>query len=141
MSGESRRHLAEALALVRRRGYAMAANGPAMRALRKARILKSGQARDAGWRNAAVELSGRLSLPELQLGDPRDAGPEGVDFIAAPVFSPTGPVNLQLAITGLSANLDRRTLARFAERLCSVAATITSATYGHGPDETEWNET
>lgn len=135
LTGATRTHLLAAFPLIRSRGYAMVANGPAMRALRRARGLPAGLLRGDGGRDPVRDMLGQLSAAELQLVRAGDAGAEGVGYIAAPVFSPGGTVSLQVVITGMPTRLDARTIEHFAERLCAAAAVITSETHGRRPGE------
>jgi DNA-binding IclR family transcriptional regulator len=133
--GERRQYLLAAFSLVRERGYALVASGPAMRALRRARAQPPGQVRSDAALRSVHQLVGRLSAPELQMADARDAGAEGVSYIAAPVFSPNRTVSFQVVITGMPTNLDARSIKHFAERLCATAAIITNETHSWRPGE------
>lgn len=97
-----------AFPLIRQRGFAMAAHGPG---------------------------AGQLTPDELQLIAAADAGPGGVGTITAPVFSPTGEVSLQLVLSGLPSHLGAHEIARYAEKLCATAASITSETHGRKPPQ------
>jgi len=132
LSEGARAHLLASFPLIRRRGYAMVASGPGMRELRRLRMLPIARRND-DWQDTLLTQVGRLSLPELQVATARDAGPEGINYIAAPVFSPTGTVPFQVVVTGLAANLDTRTIEHHAGRLCAAAAVITSETHGCRP--------
>lgn len=78
-------------------------------------------------------MVGRLSLRELQLLRISEVGSEGISYISAPVFSPTGTVSLQLVISGMSRILSVAKIERYAERLCATAALVTSETHGRKP--------
>jgi len=135
LSEEVRQHLLAAFPLVRRRGYAMAANGPSSGHSREATVLPVDQIRDAAYWASVFELVGHLSPNEIQLFDAADAGANGISTISAPVFSPSGQVIFQLVITGLPGDLSVQKIERYAQRLCAVAALITSETHGRRPND------
>jgi DNA-binding IclR family transcriptional regulator len=135
MSKNMRAHLLAAFPLIRRRGYAMTANGPGMRKLRQATFLPIDQIRGEAYWASIFELVGRLSAKELQLADAGEAGADGISYIAAPVFSPAGTVSLQVLISGMPTNLSVKTVRHYAERLCAAAAIITSETHGKRPKD------
>jgi DNA-binding IclR family transcriptional regulator len=135
LSEAIRTHLLASFPLVRRRGYAIAANGPNTGHTREAMFLPVDQIRDAAYWASVFELVGHLTPNEVQLFDLADAGAEGIAYITAPVFSPAGKVSLQLVISGLPSDLSGHTIERYAERLCATAALITSETYGRRPND------
>lgn len=135
LSDAIRAHLLSVFPLVRRRGYAVAANGPTTNHSRGATFLPIGQVRDVAYWASVFELVGQLSADEIQLADIKDAGPAGIAYLSAPVFSPAGKVSFQLVISGLPSNLDTQTAERYAERLCAAAALITSETHGKRPQD------
>jgi DNA-binding IclR family transcriptional regulator len=114
LSAALRTHLQSAFPLIRRRGYAIAANGPGTGRLREATVRPADQVRDqAYW--------------SFGLGE---AGADGISYIAAPVFSPNGVVSLQLVISGMPRNLRSQQIERYAARLSATAALITNETHG-----------
>jgi DNA-binding IclR family transcriptional regulator len=127
-------HLLAAFTLVRRRGYAMAANGPSSGHSR-ATFLPADQIRDAAYWASVFELVGHLSPNEIQLLNAGDAGADGISTISAPVFSPAGQVSFQLVITGLPNDLSVQKIERYAQRLCATAALITNETHGRRPSD------
>lgn len=130
-----RQHLRATFPLVRHRGYAIAANGPATGTSRRATVLPIDQVRDAAYWSSVFEMVGHLTPSEVQLFDLADAGANGFSYIAAPVFSPAGSVSLQLVISGLPSALTIPDAERYAERLCATAALITGETHGRRPQE------
>lgn len=130
---DRRRHLLNAFPLIRRRGYAIAAYGPSTRNAREATVLPIGQLRDAAYWSAVYRLVRELSLEEIQIFNIREAGPDGISYLSAPVFSPTGAVSLQLVISGMPRTLSAAKIERYADRLCAAAALITSETHGRMP--------
>ena len=79
------------------------------------------------------EMVGRLTPNEVQLFDIGDVGPDGISYIIAPVFTPTGAVSLQLVLSGMPSNLSIGEIERYAEKLCATATSITSETHGRNP--------
>lgn len=135
LSEAMRAHLLAAFPLVRRRGYAIAANGPNTSHSRQTMFLPVDQIRDAAYWASVFELVGHLSPNETQLFDVNDAGADGISYISAPVFSPSGKVSFQLVITGLPSDLGAQKIESYAKRLCATAALITSETHGHRPND------
>jgi DNA-binding IclR family transcriptional regulator len=133
LSKAGRTHLRGAFPLIRRRGYAMAARGPRTRDDHPTSVLPAGQVRDETYWSAVFKRLGQLSLKELQLVNVSEVGSDGIGYVSAPVFSPTGTVSLQLVISGLPKLLSATKIERFAERLCATAALITSETHGRRP--------
>jgi DNA-binding IclR family transcriptional regulator len=134
LSEAMRAHLLAAFPLVRQRGYAIAANGPNTSHSRQTMFLPIGQIRNAAYWASVFELVGHLSPNELQLFDVNDAGADGISYISAPVFSPSGTVSFQLVITGLPSDLSIQKIEGYAERLCAAAALITNETHGRRPN-------
>ncbi len=128
------RHLLAAFPLVRRRGYAIAANGPATSQSRQAMFRATGQIRDEAYWASVFGLVGQLSPPEIQIMESADAGAAGISYISAPVFSPAGQVAFQLVISALPDDLSAQTIERYASRLCAAAALITGETHGRRPE-------
>ncbi len=135
MSEAIRMHLLAAFPLARRRGYAIAANGPNTNHSRQAMFLPIGQIRDAAYWASVFDLVAHLSPNEIQLFDVAAAGADGISYISAPVFSPAGKISFQLVISGLPSDLNLRQIERYAERLCTTAALITSETHGRRPND------
>lgn len=133
LSGEARDHLRRALEAVRRRGYSISGSGPAFRALRQFTREPVGyQAEETYWAGLR-QLVADLSCREIQLLDLAEAGAEGVSYITAPVFAPSGEVALELTISGLPASQTVAELERYVERLRAAAAIVTGETHGRMP--------
>jgi DNA-binding IclR family transcriptional regulator len=130
----ARERLHAALPLIRSRGYALAANGSDFGHKREALAPAAGKVQDEAYWSSVFGMVSRLTPNEMQIVDPADANEKGISYIAAPVFSPSGAVSLQLVITGLPTTLSVAEIDRYAEKLCAVAATITSETYGRPPE-------
>ncbi len=129
----ARDHLARSLAVIRRRGYAMSGSGPAFRALRHFTVAPVGYQKDEAYWAGLRQLIADLTEREMQLLDFAEAGADGISFITAPVFSPTGQVTLELSLGGLPQNLTRREIEHHVERLCAAAAVVTRETHGRAP--------
>ena len=133
MSAPMRQHMLRAFPEIRRRGYAMAANGPGMRWFSDATILPIEPACDA---TAAAQLQHRIdeiAPAEYQMLDLAEAGAAGVNYISAPIFSPEGEVRLELVLSGLPAGLGAGEIERYANRLCVAAEIVTNETRGRAP--------
>lgn len=128
-----REHLIATFPLVRRRGYAIAANGPNTDSARRTMVLPIDQLRDDAYWASAYELVSRLTRHEIQLHDLAAVGPEGISYIAAPVFSPNGSVSLGLLLSGLPNTLGAKDAEHYAHRLRATAALITHETHGLQP--------
>lgn len=126
--------LLAALPIIRARGYAIAANGPSLSHSREATVLPTDKIRNEAYWSSVFEMVSQLTPREVQLLDLEQAGTDGISYLSAPVFSPTGAVSLQLVVTGLPTNLGIGEIKRYAERLCATAAYITSETHGRRPD-------
>lgn len=133
LSDSMRDYLKTALDVIRQRGYIIAANGNALRALRQTATFPIDRQRDDAYWSRVHELIGALSEKEIQLLQIADAGNEGVSYISAPVFSPTGAVTLELALSGMPENLSAEEIERYAQRLRATAAIVTSETHGRMP--------
>jgi DNA-binding IclR family transcriptional regulator len=128
-----REHLLAAFPLIRARGFAVAANGASSGRSRRAMVMPNNEVRNAAYWAGVFELVGQHSPNEIQLFDLAEAGPMGVSYMAAPVFSPTGSVAFALVVSGLPTGLGPRDIETYAERLCATAAVITSETHGRRP--------
>lgn len=126
-------YLKSALGIIRQRGYVIAANGGALKALRQMVTFSNHQRRDEMYWSRVQDLIGALSEREILLFNIADAGSDGVSYISAPVFSPSGSVTLELALSGMSDNLSIAEIERYAERLRTAAAVVTSETHGRMP--------
>lgn len=133
LSDPLRDYLKTALGLIRQRGYAIAANGDALRALHQIAAHPVQRQSDDAYQLRIAELIGALSEKEIQLFSIADAGNADISYISVPVFSPLGTVALELALTGMPDNLSVAEIERYAERLRATAAIITSETHGRMP--------
>lgn len=133
LSDSSRDYLKTALGVIRQRGYAIAANGDALRALHQTATHPVNRESNDAYRSRLCELIGALSEKEIQLFDIADAGSAGISYISVPVFSPLGTTTLELALTGMPDNLSVEEIERYAERLRATAAIVTSETHGRTP--------
>jgi DNA-binding IclR family transcriptional regulator len=132
-SGAMRDYLLRALPVIRQRGYVIAANGPALRALRQTTTLPLHRQRDEAYWQRLHQLIGELTEREVQLLDIDDAVAEGVSYISVPVFSPSGSVAMELALSGMPEGLSRSEIERYIERLRAAASIVISETHGRLP--------
>lgn len=128
-----RDHLRMSLEVIRRRGYAIAANGDKLRALRKTATLPIDRQRNSAHLERVRQLVSELTEKEIQLLDIADVIKDGVSYISAPVFSPAGTVAMELTVSGMPDNLTLQEIEHYAERLRAVAAIVTSETHGRRP--------
>jgi len=133
LSKALRKHTFAAIAAIRRRGYAIAANGSAMRVLRQSMTSSDGYIRNDAYWAAVRDAMNAMSEDELQLLNIPSKPTTGLRYIAAPVFSPDGSVSLELVTTGLPSNLGAKEIGRYAERLCAAAAVVTGEVHGRYP--------
>ena len=133
LSKALRKHTFAAIAAIRRRGYAMAAHGPATRALRRSMSSPNAYIRNDAYWTALRGAIGVMSEDELQVLHIPSKPTTGLRYIAAPVFSPDGSVSLELVATGLPSNLGAKEIERYAERLCAAAAVVTGEVHGRYP--------
>jgi DNA-binding IclR family transcriptional regulator len=125
--------LLDALALIRGRGYALAANDSTWRKLRQATVIPAGRSRDVAHWSMIHELVGKLTRDEIQLADPGAADIRPFAQIVAPVFSPDAAVAFQLVLSGLPSTLTPRKLERYVEKLLATAASVTNQMNGCVP--------
>jgi DNA-binding IclR family transcriptional regulator len=134
LSDVAHERLARSLELMRERGYGIAGSGPVLRALRQFTSIPIGyQGEDAYWAGLHQLLSD-LSEREIQMLDIREAGAEGVSYITAPVFAPSGEVTLELSLSGLPSSLAVPDIAHMIDRLRAATAIITNEIRGRLPN-------
>lgn len=129
-----KQHILAAFPVIRRRGYAMAANGTAIRRLMQAAVIPLGQHTHDIPSSTFSEHPPEIPPEEFQLLDFADAGGKGVNYMAAPVFSPEGDICFEILMSGLPVNLDEGELQRYAARLVQLADTVTKETRGRKPE-------
>ena len=128
-------YLTRAMAVVRQRGYSMAAAGPALRRMRLA-VTDYTQSDDIhSLKEQVIALAGELSLDELQLFNLDEDKSYQLGHISAPVFNAKGAVVMEIAVTGGVDLLAAPEVSRYAERICAAAAFVTSETHGRVPVE------
>ncbi|NGY04015.1 IclR family transcriptional regulator [Solimonas terrae] len=130
---EMRTHMRKALAVIRERGYALAANGPAMQSVWQLIWEHATHFRSERYWAQMQRLLGALSNDELQLLSLDQVGSLRLAYISAPVFSASGEVLLSISLSGFTRRLEARAVARMAEHLCNAAAQVTAATRGRIP--------
>lgn len=133
LSAAARARLTASLALIRRRGYSMAANGVGLRRLVQATVVPIGQAGDATGELASLAAGADIPLEEYQMLAFEEAGGKGVSYLAAPVFSPDGEVGFEILLSGLAAGLSAAEFNRCAARLLLAADLVTKEIRGRKP--------
>lgn len=128
-----RAYLLQSLEVIRKRGYAMAANGPAMKSVWQVIWEHAANFRDESYWTQMRSLLGELSRDELQLLALDNIESTRLAYISAPVFSPTGEVVLSISMSGFADSVDAGTVSRYIERLAAAAANVTSETHGRMP--------
>ncbi len=124
-----RRQYAEALALVRERGYGVVLDSATrhrlMERLRASRELDGERGLDAH-----DEVLVELALDDYALLEGSDEAEHAVTALTAPVFSPEGDVILVLTLVGFSAPLRGDALPRYAARMFEATTAIQGAIAG-----------
>jgi DNA-binding IclR family transcriptional regulator len=133
LSAAAREHLAASLPVIRRRGYSMAANGTGMRRLVQATIVPIGQRIQGDTGLQLLAEDSEIPLEEFQLLSLADAQGKGVNYLAAPIFSPEGEVSFEILISGLPVNLNEREFAHYTSRLLLAADIVTKEIHGRKP--------
>ena len=128
-----RAFMLSALEVIRKRGYAMAANGPAVKSVWQVIWEHAANFRDESYWAQMRSLLGELSRDELQLLTLEHIGPVRLAYLSAPVFSPAGEVVLSISMSGFADDLDAAAVSRYVERLRTAAANVTSETHGRVP--------
>lgn len=131
LTAEILEHLNKAIPLIRRRGFSMAAAGRGLHGLIKATVLPAHL--DGEDFPSAMAGVGQVSAAEFQMQDWGDAQGAGVDYVAAPVFSPDGEVCLEIVMSGLPVSLGRQDLERYTAKLLQAADVVTSEIRGRKP--------
>lgn len=126
-------YLHDALAKVRERGYSIACNGDAIRALHQTATVSNHRDTDTTYWEQVRGLLSRLTKNEILLLDIADAGDAGVGYISAPVFAPDGSVAMEISVSGMPDKLPLAEIEQIAQRVRGVAAIITSETHGRAP--------
>ena len=130
--------LIEALKLVRKRGCSIALAGPALKKMRQAVTAYADNNDEEALRTQVISLTGELSLDELQLTELESTRSYQLSHISAPVFNSKGMVVMEIALTGGLDLLSTSEISHYAERLCAVAAFVTSESHGRIPLGSSW---
>ncbi|MDB5970360.1 MAG: transcriptional regulator, IclR family [Hydrocarboniphaga sp.] len=136
---EMRVYLRSALETIRLRGFAVAADGPAVKSVWQMIWDHAAKFHDAHYWAQMRRLLGDLSKDEFQLLTlDRDASLR-LAYISAPVFSAGGEVVLSMSMSGFAGNFDGGEALQLAERLCTAAAHVTGETHGRRPRVGAWS--
>lgn len=128
-----REHLLATMPAIRRRGFSMAAEGVGLHQLIKATVIAPGQSDEEVLSAAAITGAGEISASEFQMLDWDEAQGRGVNYVAAPVFSPDGDVCLEIVMSDLPEGLGRTEMERYAAKLVQAADLVTSEIRGRKP--------
>jgi DNA-binding IclR family transcriptional regulator len=133
LSAAARQHLLAAFPEIRRRGYAMAANGLGLCKLCEATIVPIGRGPSAAPALSSLIGSADIPLEEYQMLRLDDDQGKGVNYIAAPIFSPEGEACLEILMSGFPVGLKVEDIERYAVRLMLAADTVTKEIRGRKP--------
>lgn len=133
MTEAARQHVLASFARIRRRGYSMAANGLGMRRLVQATVVPIGQGKADASQLSLLAGDADIPLEEYQLLTFADAVGKGVNYVAAPVFSPDGEVSFEILMRGLPVDLSEPEFERYAARLLLAADIVTNEIRGRKP--------
>lgn len=129
----TRDEIMQAIDIVRHRGYAMAADGPAAKSVWQRIWDDAANIREEhDWTQMRGLFAG-LSRDEFQILALRPTRPIRLAYISAPVFSPIGDAVLSISVSGFTESLDANAIAQLAERLCNAAANVTRQIHGRAP--------
>ena len=121
------------LEVVRARGYSVALEADARKALGHALDDLADQPSNQELRSGVVDLVTDLGRREYQLRDIRPRGSYEVSMIAAPVFGPTGDVAVAFTLLGYKSTLRGSEIAEFGERLRDTGLVVTKRARGRAP--------
>ena len=130
---EVRDHLKRAMPVIRRRGFSMAAEGMGLHSLIKATVIAPGDHDGEPLSAAAITGVGDIPASEFQMLGWDEAGGRGVNYVAAPVFSPEGEACLEIVMSGFPQGLGQGELERYTARLVQAADLVTSEIRGRKP--------
>lgn len=133
LNDATRKRMLASLSEIRRRGYSMAADGMGIHNLLKATVIPLGQAAEVQPTVAALPAAGEVSASEFQLLDFAEAEGKGINYVAAPVFSPESEVCLEIVMSGFPENLGLQDIERYSTKLVQAADVVTSEIRGRKP--------
>jgi len=132
MTDSLRDRLLASLPIIRRRGYAMAANGTGMRRLSYETLVPIGQVPDKP-PTPALEWIDDIPLEEFQMLEFAEAKGRGVNYLAAPVFSAEGEIVFEILISRLPVEMSQTEFEFYETQLLNAADTITRQIRGCRP--------
>jgi DNA-binding IclR family transcriptional regulator len=124
----------EALATVRRRGYAVALEADARVQLERALAQMGDDPRARRVRKVVAELVEELGHSEYVLLELEHAASYRVSLIASPVFGADGSVVLALTVFGFEGVMSADQVPEYGERLRETTRMVTKAIHGSEPD-------
>jgi DNA-binding IclR family transcriptional regulator len=133
LTGPVCRRLRASFPIIRRRGYSMAANGLGLRRLVQATIVPIGQTTHTVPKLSTLAHDVDIPLDEYQMLAFNEARGKGVNYLAAPVFSPDGDICFELLVSGLPVEMTDGEFARYTTRLLLAADIVTKEIRGRKP--------
>lgn len=133
MTEAVRQHVLATFPIIRKRGYSMAANGLGMRRLVQATVIPIGQRSEGASNLNSLSGDAEIPLEEYQLRTFGDAQGKGINYLAAPVFSPNGDISFELLMGRLPVDLSEAELERYAARLLQATDIVTNEIRGRKP--------
>lgn len=133
LPAEIRAHLERAVVAIRRRGFSMAAEGTGLHSLIRATVISPGESDDEAVSAEAIRNAGEIPACEFQMLDWDEAQGKGVNYVAAPVFSPEGEACLEIVMSGFPEGYNRTDLERCTAKLVQAADLVTNEIRGRKP--------
>ena len=131
-----RDHLRTCMPAIRRRGFSVAADGIGIHRLLKATAIPLGQLAETYFPESTLHEVGAISASEFQMLDWREADGRGINYVAAPVFSPDGDVCMEIVMSGFPESLRLPDIERCTAKLAQAADSVTHEIRGRKP--TPW---
>ncbi|MEZ5743204.1 MAG: helix-turn-helix domain-containing protein [Sphingomonadaceae bacterium] len=134
LSSDVRDHLLACMPAIRRRGFSMAADGMGLRRLLEATVIPLGQFVETPPPGTSFAAIADISASEFQMLDWDEAQGTGVNYVAAPVFSPEGEVCMEIVMSAFPEGLAPREIERYAAKLVQAADVVTNEIRGRKPN-------
>lgn len=133
LSDGIRKHLLASFSRIRSRGYSAAADGTGLHGLLQATVIPLGQPAEPRLPADALHAVGDISASEFQMLDFAEAEGKGVNYVAAPVFSPEGEVCLEIVMSAFPDPLRVQDIVRYTAKLVQAADIVTNEIRGRKP--------
>lgn len=129
----ARHRLLEALPIIRRRGYAAAANSTIMRKIMQAAVMPIGKSTTETLAGIADKDLLDIAVEELQIISFDECQDKGINYISAPVFCAEGEVSFEMLMSGFPLDMQDQSFSSLAERLVLAADAVTRSIRGKKP--------